>query len=208
MRPLFLLVIIIFILGCKGKKTAEASKKSLPKYKIDSFEKISIKKVGELRFRMTYVVEGKTLNINQLKKIGQNKLDYYYAAKPDTILLKKFQELGLVTEMHELLLRRFKSFKTVDPDHFNAEFELKDSGLKKLDCKLIRNNGNSHYTLSVSDSLQSSQILIDGFYIEGLKFMFLDIISGGYKEIAILNNYYISNGDNSDIFIYEIKNAN
>ena len=93
----------------------------------------------------------------------------------------------------------------MDLDHPNAEFVLKDPGINKLVCKLIRNDSNSHYTFSVSDSLRSTQIILDGFYVEGLKFMLFDIMPGGFKELVILNQYYIANGENSDIFIYEIK---
>ena len=31
------------------------------------------------------------------------------------------------------------------------------------------------------------------------------MLSSGCKEVVILNEYYIMNGDNSDLYIYEIK---
>ncbi len=33
----------------------------------------------------------------------------------------------------------------------------------------------------------------------------IDIVPGGNKELVLLDEYYISNGDNSDLIIYEIK---
>ncbi len=206
MKLVFFIVAFLMICGCQERKANEASKKNPPYLETEILKKLSVKKVGELRFRMAYVIEGKTLNFNQLKKIGQDKPVDYYDTNTDTILLKKFQELGLVKNKYELLLKKFKSLKIIDFEHPETSFELSDSIQKKINCQLRKSNKEMKYNLLVSDSLLSSQIEVEGFYLsEGLKFMLLDVIPGGYKEIVILNNYYISNGDNSDIYVYEIK---
>ena len=110
MRVLFFLFIVMILYSCSegNKKTPVEKNKVLLQPKTQ--KEISVKKIGELRFRMTYVIEGKVLSLNQLKKIDEDKQTYYYAANPDTALLKKFQDLGLVN-INELLLRKFKSLK-------------------------------------------------------------------------------------------------
>ena len=37
-----------------------------------------------------------------------------------------------------------------------------------------------------------------------ISYLIVDLIPGGYPEIVVLNEYYIMNGDNSDIYIYEV----
>jgi len=203
MRVLSFLFIMIILYSCsdENKKTQVEKITALPQTKTQ--KEISIKKIGELCFRMGYVIEGKTLNLSQLKKIGEDKRTYYYAGKSDTTLLKKFQDLGLVNN-DELILRKFNSCKIYDYDRPEALFTLEDPMQKKLIAELCKID-ESKFNLWVSDSSKISEIEIDGFYHEGLKFMLLDVVPGGYKEVVILNNYYIMNGENSDIFIYEIK---
>ena len=199
----FLFIIIIY--SCSGQYKKTPVEKIVTIQQTKTQKGISIRKIGELRFRMSYVVEGKTLNLNQLKKIGEDGRTYYYAGKPDTVLLKKFQELGLVNNKSELLLKKFKSIKNIDFDHLNVEFQINDPYLEKLSCKLIRKDSTAYYNLIISDSMIKTQIQVDGFYMADLKFMLLDVMPGGYKEVVILNDYYIMNGDNSDLFIYEIN---
>ena len=204
MRVLFFLFILIILYSCTegNKKTSVEKNKVLQPPKTQ--KEISIKKIGELRFRMGYVIEGKTLSLNQLKKIGEDKRTYYYAGKPDTVLLKTFQDLGLVNN-DELILRKFNSCKIYDYDHRKALFTLSDSLQKELAVELCYKGGYHQFGLCVADGQQTAEIEIDGWYFEGLKYMLLDIIEGGYKELVILNNYYIMNGDNSDLFIYQIN---
>jgi len=38
-----------------------------------------------------------------------------------------------------------------------------------------------------------------------LKYCRLDIIPDGNKEIVLLSEYYIMNGDNFELFVYEIS---
>ena len=197
----FLFIIIIYSCSGENKKTQVEKIPALQQTKTQ--KEVSIKKIGELRFRMTYVIEGKTLSLNQLKKIGEDKQTYYYAANPDTALIKKFQDLGVVNS-NELLQKKFNSCKIYDNDDPEALFTIDDPIRKRLIAGLCRKD-EFKFNLWVSDSSKTMEIEIDGFYSYGLKFMLLDIITGGYKEVVILNDYYIANGDNSDLFIYQIN---
>jgi hypothetical protein len=202
MKVLSFLLTVIILHSCSDKEKKPVKKITIP-HQTEIQKKISIQKIGELRFRMSYVVEGKTLNLNQLKKIGEDKQTYYYAAKPDTALLKKFQDLGLVTN-NELLQRKFNSCKIYDYNDPEALFTIEDPVQKRLIAGLCRKD-EFKFDIWISDSSKTMEIEIDGFYVYGLKFILLDIIPGGYKEVVILNDYYIANGDNSDLFIYQIN---
>ncbi len=175
-----------------------------PAIKADTVKRLSVKKVGVLRFRRSYAaIQYREMSDAELESITRSnpEPDYFN----DTILVKTFQGLGLINKNEELLLKKFDSCKIYDYDHRNALFTLTDPLQKKLVVELCYIGGYNQFNLCVADDQQTSEIEIYGWYFEGLKYMLLDIIVGGYKEIVILNNYYIMNGDNSDLFIYQIN---
>jgi len=63
------------------------------------------------------------------------------------------------------------------------------------------------YQLAISFKKNKAVIELEGHYGYGnrdISYLLLDLIPGGYPEIVVLNEYYIMNGDNSDIYIYEV----
>ena len=118
--------------------------------------------------------------------------------------MKKFQEIGLVNKEDALLRHKFKSNKTKD-------FELTEQDEKIISCKIARpSNPDKYdlYNLIVTSGNQHFEIEFEGHYgmlNEDIKYLLFNIIPGGYKEIIVLEEYYIMNGDNSDIYVYEIK---
>jgi hypothetical protein len=197
MRVLSFLLVAIILFGCSEKEQKISTEKTTTPQQVVAVKKLSIQKVGELRFRKSY--SGSSPD-------NESDNPWLYD-KVDSSILKRFQELGLVNQTSQLLFKKFKSFKKIDYDHLNAEFEIFDSINKKLYCKLIRREDNTYYDLLITNSFDSVKLKVDGFYVnaDALKFMLLDVINGGYQEIVILSDYYIINGDNSDIFIYEIN---
>jgi hypothetical protein len=190
------LFIYFILLSCEQKKSESTNHLSVLNTKSDTVVKISIEKVGKLNFRKSY--SGSNPDTEESNSWGYNNYD--------TLLLRKFQKLGLIDDAYNLILNKFWSFKKADLDSLSTEFEIIDSLQRKLFCKLIWKEGPAKSRLIISDSKFSNSIGIEGsYYMEGIKFMLLDIIPGGYKEIVILNEWYISNGDNSDIIIYEVK---
>ena len=121
----------------------------------------------------------------------------------DSTLVKKFQELGLVKNSG-LLRIKFKSNKSSD-------FKLTGLHGDTINCQIVKEEKENKYNkrkLIVTRD-QTVEMEIEGFYGAGnseLKYLLLDVVPGGYKEIVILNEYYIMNGDNSDLYIYEVKN--
>lgn len=204
MRILSFFLIVVILHSCtEAKQKSEVDKKNI-RPKIINQKNLVIRKVDDLRFRRSYADR-------QFRKMSDGEYERIKRSNPggysnyDTSLLKKFREIGLLDKNYDLFLKKFKSLKIVDFDHQNVSFQIQDSIQNKLNCEFRRVDKTSKYTLSVSDGLLNSKIDVDGFYMADLKFMLLDIVPGGYREVVILNDYYIMNGDNSDIFIYEIK---
>jgi len=193
-RVFFFLFIATFLYSCSGQNKKAPVEKETIKAEVQTAKKLLIQKVGELGFRRTYSGSD-----------PDNKWDNPWGYNRDTLLVKSFQEIGLVTRHNRLLLEKFDSCKLYDYDHPEASFILTDLQQKNLKVQFCYKGGYANFDLSVADGQQSSEIEIDGSYFEGLKYLLLDIVDGGYKEIVVLNNYYIMNGDNSDLLIYEIK---
>ncbi|MBI5857767.1 MAG: hypothetical protein HZB42_08950 [Sphingobacteriales bacterium] len=184
----FLLLIssIIIVASCTDKKS----------------DNLSIQKVGELLFRRSYAaIQFRDVPEKELDSIENSNPGTY--ANSDTVLLKKLQEFGLVDEKYGLIISMFHSNGT-------KSFEL-NSDEKKIRCRIERPADQDKYdlyNLVAVNGNKRSKIEIEGHYgvLNGdIKYLLFDIIPGGYKEIVILNEYYIMNGDNSDLYIYEIK---
>lgn len=93
---------------------------------------------------------------------------------------------------------------------------LKLSYFKNLDSFVLKSNkgdsikvfsnymeGFSKYEIFVTDGSDTSKIQLSVDNPE-IKFALIDFIPGNFPEIIILRNYYIMNGDNYDINIYQV----
>lgn len=180
----FLLFISLIAIGCTEKK----------------HNGISIKKVGKLQFRRSYAsaVFDSTLNVDSIQKGNAASSDWN-----DSALLKRFREFWLVDSNDALKRSMFtEEYKT---------FEL-TSGDKKITGWIVRPADDSTmfglYDLELIRGKERYRTRLEGHYgvmNEDIKYLLLDIIPGGYKEFVALEEYYIMNGDNSDVYIYEIK---
>lgn len=109
---------------------------------------------------------------------------------------KRFAERGLVKD-DQLLLSKFRFNPSAD---FQLTSPLKDT----LSVKITPTAEDfSLYTISVTGKGRTARVDIPE-YMQELKFTLPDMVPGGYKEIVILNEYYIMNGDNFDLLVYEI----
>lgn len=180
--PIALLVIIV---GCSEKN------------------KLSINKAGELQFRRSYAaIQFRDMSDQELDSIEKSNPEPAAYTSKDTALLKRFHEIGLVDNKYALkrvmFVNGYKTFQLTSSDN-------------KISCHIVRpadSTDSGLYDLIVRNGNQRSIIRIEGHYggtNEDIKYLLLDIITGGFKEIVILEEYYIMNGDNSDLYIYEIK---
>lgn len=165
-------------------------------------KKILIHKAGELRCRRSYAAV-------QFRDVSEIELDSIQKSNPscysdkDTILLAKLLQFGLVDKEYGLIRAMFNPSESK-----NFELSWDD---KKISCQIARPvNSNKYdmYNLIALIGNKRSEIEIEGHYgilNEDIKYLLIDFIPGGYKEIVVLNEYYIMMGDNSDLYIYEIK---
>lgn len=167
-----------------------------------SKKNISITKVGELAFRRFYAGI-------QFNDMSDDILDSIKNGNPsgfnqDTFLLKQLQGLGLLNNQFDLLRPMFKIISTLQFELYNDKGEKLTGEFKRP----LKPNGSDLYNLIVTGEKQSFDLELEGHYgmlNDDIKYLLLDVFPGGYKEIVILNEYYIMNGDNSDVYVYEIK---
>ena len=88
--------------------------------------------------------------------------------------------------------------------HQGTQTNFTDSKGRKLRIRFEELFNLPHdYKFVVSDGADTASIKIDGF-TEELKYAFVDAIPNGNKELVILNTYYIMNGYNFDLLIFEL----
>ena len=183
----FLLAFLIAaIISCKSKRQSSKS--------------ISIHKVGELLFRRSYasIQFDSTLNVDSIERSNPN-----IGVLADSVLLKKFLKLGLVYSNYGLIRSRFS-------ENVPKSFELIKPG-DSIFCLIKRSPGENeygYYDLVVNGSSGRDSIKLEGHYASlnpDIAYLLLDIIPGGFKELVILCENYFMMGDNSDVYIYEIK---
>lgn len=182
-KTILLISLLVIVYGCTEKK-------------------ISIHKAGELRFRRSYASA-------QFREVSNKEIDSIQKSNPacysnhDTILLTKLLQSGVVDKEFRLIRAMFNPSESK-----NFVLTWDD---KKISCQIARPAESSKYdmySLTAFNGKKSSEIEIEGHYgilNEDIKYLLIDIIPGGYKEIVVLNEYYIIMGDNSDLYIYEIK---
>lgn len=123
---------------------------------------------------------------------------------PDTVALERMHVFGIVDEKYSLYRN---SFLQNPPKHF----ELQDQHGRILDCSFIRPGDSletGSYKLDIRLGNEVITRTVPGYYgyLNGdISYRLLDLIPGGFPEIIILHEYYVSNGDNSDLYVYEIK---
>ncbi len=155
-----------------------------------------------MHFRRSYAAnQFRELSAREYKKIeNSNPTPDIHNNKE---LMKAFQDINLVDKRNALNRNQFKCQK-------NKNFELIGQD-GKVNCRIARpgkTDRPSKYNLIISWNNQEATIEIDGEYgmlNADIKYLFLDIIPGGYQEIIVLNEYYIMMGDNSDLYIYEFS---
>lgn len=167
-----------------------------------SQKKVSFHKAAELRFRRSYAAV-------QFSEVTEAELDSIEKSNPgsyeqnDTALL-------LQLRVNEVLDSNYNLIRSVFQPVVKYDFEL-TSNMEKIKCRLVPSYDKGKtgiYNLVTDFDGRQSSIEIEGHYNAGnadIKYLLLDVIPGGCKEVVILNEYYIMNGDNSDLYIYEIK---
>jgi hypothetical protein len=184
--------------GQKDSKTENAT--SLTNAPVKA---ISVELIGIVRTRRSY---------SSLQVIDNEKeRDVYFAKQQksnpelelgynneyeDSFLVNQFTRLGLIRK-GQFLLHKFKK-QTKGITGFN------DNSGERITIKFYSDD-SSHTHFKVFCRKDSTDISTHAISLQDLDYAFLDIIRGGNKELVFLNDYHISNGDNFDLEVYEIK---
>ena len=197
MKLLSLVFMMLIISGSKEKQATKPVSQNEQHRIPASARKLSIEQVGELRFRKSYNMTDKEHRPTYYDYDGLN------AGSP---LLKRFKALGYLNNKYELLTKKLTSFKLFNIEKPDTTFHLADNLNNEISCQIKKADSVYTYDLFVADSAQRILQKIDNkFILPGLQFSTLDIVPGGFKEVILLDAYYIIKGDNYDFFIYEIK---
>ncbi len=184
---LFLLIASTLLFSCKeeNKRTNTIIQSS------DTSKKKSINKIGELLFRISYSGHD-TMSNSELEKLL--KSNPWNIDGKDSRIKKLLEAKGLIKE-DELLLSKFKITK-------KNKYALENKTRNKIKATL-NHDGFGHYKLFVQNGNQSDSLTINN--LGDLYFKIEDIIPGGFEELIIIVKYYIMNGDNFVVGVYEFK---
>ena len=160
---------------------------------------VEVKLIGEIGTRRTFAgIQGMVNEEEREAYIAkQEKSNPQVGYSPDSILIKQFERLGLIKN-NELLQKEFKlqtEQKTAFIDRANRSFpvEFFNDSL----------TGNVHFKIFFTGD--SIEVDTKATSLQDLDYIFLDVIPGGNKELVFLDDYYIMNGYNFDLKVYEIK---
>lgn len=184
---LFLLIASTLLFSCKeeNKRTNTIIQSS------DTSKKKAINKIGELLFRISYSGHD-TMSNSELEKLL--KSNPWNIDGKDSGIKKLLEAKGLIKD-DELLLSKFKITE-------KNKFELESKTRNKITATL-NHDGFGHYKLFVQNGNQSDSLTIDN--LGDLYFKVEDVVIGGHEELIIVVKYYIVNGDNFVLRVYEIR---
>ena len=197
-----ILTIITISLSCIEKPKREKLK---PTSKIIVVQKpdnaINLRLAGEIEFDRSYSSGMAIKNEKEWKEYYKKvkKSNPFFAFTPyDSLELKnKFQKLGFVNG-NELLLKNFK-YQT------KTRFSLADNKRKEINIQFdfIYGRIGDHKIIAFTNT-DTVEMKITGIMQE-LKYALFDIISGGYPEVVILSEEYVSNNEIYRFKVFEIK---
>ena len=202
----FLLCVIFTInavsLSCTEKPKREKLK---PTSKIIVVQRpdnaISLRLAGEIEFDRSYSSDMTIKNEKEWKEYYKKvkKSNPFFAITPyDSLELKnKFQKLGFVSG-NELLLKNFK-YQT------KTRLSLANNKEKEINIQFdfIYGRIGDHKIIALTNT-DTVEMKITGIMHE-LKYTLFDIIPGGYPEIVILSEEYVSNNEIYKFKVFEIK---
>ncbi len=196
-KYIFLVFVIlsVFLLQCARKEKKQKTEEFLT---VRTSPPISIVFAGSVGFRRSYA----DIQFMEDEKEIEKYLDKQRKSNPasadyssNKFLLTQFEKFGIVTG-NQLLLHKLKLSS-------KENFSFRDSSGKNINVHFTYSLENGDHGINIYSGKDSSKVKVDAHYID-LKYCLLDIIPGGNKEIVVLNEYYIMNGDNFELLVYEI----
>ena len=186
---LSIILLVAFVLGCSEKK-------------------LKITKVGEFSFRRSYA------GLQFWEDTDPRKVDSIISSNPaiqrDSFNIKEVELLADLS-LSEILDLANNLKRDKFPDNPKKVFNLIHENGNQLQGKFSvqsqSGKQNDRYLLEISNEKSKAIFNLQESYgalNRDISYLIVDLIPGGYPEIVVLNEYYIMNGDNSDIYIYEV----
>lgn len=171
-------------------------------------KKLTTTRAGDFMFRRSYadiqfgIIDDHDLDsiMNSNPSLGEEVFN-----REDSVLLSGLRKSGILDSSYNLVRSKF-------PESVPKQFRLTGKNGKQLEGSFIHRTPaefSDQYDLIISDKKQEVITELEEHYgslNRDISYLLLDLIPGGYPEIVVLNEYYIMNGDNSDIFIYQVTN--
>lgn len=191
MKALLLSSLLLILLSCEQKtqeKTNSSKATHAKKTKIDK----GLRVVDTLSFRRSYVGHENMTN-KEVEELHQSNptLETYDST---SVLVKKLNAKGLLKK-NEFLIQKIEG-KTITNDFLDKDHSIKltiqsdKEALSKIYLNI--NHDKANYTKTLD---------FEGDHILGI--LLEDLNDDGVKEILILTNFYIMNGDNYILTIVE-----
>jgi hypothetical protein len=198
MKPMFFICLaLLFSCSLKNEKQRKAADIS----EIKAEKKIAIRVAGELTFRRTFAeiqfIDNEKERDEYVARQEKSNPWLVFSVNKDSSLLNRFKKLGIVKN-EELLEQQFE-YDTL------TSFQITDGLGKEIKIQIARIPGGSDHKIIASSYQDSTEAIIKTTSLEEVKYALMDIIPGGNKEIVVLDEYYIMNGYNFDLMVYEIK---
>lgn len=166
-----------------------------------------IAKAGEFIFRRSYAdIQFRDMSVQELDSIENSNpsLGYSTMSARDSAILGNLYALGFLDSSYNLIRGKF-------PDSVQKQFILSGKNGNQVQGSFIHPDSREpdQYQLVITGKNNKAVFDLEEHYgalNRDTSYCLLDLIPGGYPEIVVLNEYYIMNGDNSDIFIYQVTN--
>ncbi len=166
---------------------------------------LQINKAGEFRFRRSYAdIQFREMPSKEIDSIRFSNpvIEWESFSNKEIELLYELREGGVLDPIYDLDRSKF-------PDTVAKKLSLtREDGSPVEVAFLHPSSKDTHlYDLVITNINNKANFRLEGYYKalnRDISYLVLDLIPGGYPEIVVLNEYYIMNGDNSDIYIYEI----
>lgn len=164
-------------------------------------QKLQVRYVGELQSRKSYAaiqfMNVSEDSINTYIEKERSSEPWLYSSA-DSVLERLFQKAGFIKDSKFLLTK----FQALADTLSKTSFVTKKGISLPLEFYSDTINGIIHFR--VEGRNKKVDIDTKSHNLQQLDYAFLDIIPGGNKELVYLDDYYIMNGDNFDLRVYEI----
>lgn len=204
MERLFIigLFIPLFIFASCSQKKKQQPGNLLPVQKVE--RKLSITSLGIVQFVRSFsFLQSSTMSKKEIDKQYEETeksnpvFTDYKGDSTDIILKEYFERLGLV-EDDEFLLSIFKYSNKPDTSIVNSRAE-------KVNIRVYRDTvgWGDHDKVYIFHGPDSASANATIYY--DIKYVLLDVIPGGNKELVVLNEHYLMNTEFYYLEVFEIK---